>query len=295
MPGESTRSTGFDLKNRLEIERVEAHQLRELDQARSRLFANVSHEFRTPLTLTLGPLDDLKAGHHGPLTPAMADQVNLARRNAGRVLDLINEILELARVEAGRTELRAQRLDLGSFVAAVARTFVPLAERKEIGFEVVPVAEPFVVYADPNHLERVLSNLLSNAFKFTPRNGTVRLTVSADDSTARIAVRDSGPGIPAAELSRIFDRFHRVDATAANHPGTGIGLALAKELVGLHKGTLTVESEDGFGSTFIVTLPLGSAHLAGEQIVTEGGVVTAPTRERAALSPSRLTTRSLPR
>src|SRR6185436_3726917 len=130
------------LKNRLEIERVEANQLREIDQARSRLFANVSHEFRTPLTLTLGPLDDLRAGLHGPLTPAMTDQIDLARRNAGRVLELINEILELARVEAGRTALRARRLDLGSFVAGVARTFVPLAERKEIRFEVMPGVEP---------------------------------------------------------------------------------------------------------------------------------------------------------
>src|SRR5262249_14231645 len=218
-------------------QRVEATQLRELDQARSRLFANVSHEFRTPLTLTLGPLDDLKSGLHGPLTPAMADQVDLARRNAGRVLDLINEILELARLEAGRTALRARRLDLGSFAAGVARAFVPFAERKTIGFEVVLPSDPIEVLADPNHLEKVLSNLLSNAFKFTPQRGTVRLTVSSDATNAMIAVRDSGPGIPAVERVRIFDRFHRVEATAANQPGTGIGLALATELVSLHNGT----------------------------------------------------------
>jgi signal transduction histidine kinase/ligand-binding sensor domain-containing protein/DNA-binding response OmpR family regulator len=272
------------LKNRLEIERVESNQLREIDQARSRLFANVSHEFRTPLTLTLGPLDDLRSGLHGPLTPAMADQVDLARRNAGRVLELINEILELARLEAGRTALRARRLDLGAFVAGVARTFVPLAERKGIAFEVVPVTEHIELYADPNHLEKVLSNLLSNAFKFTPAKGTVRLTVSADGASARIAVRDSGPGIPAAELTRIFDRFHRVESTAGTQPGTGIGLALAKELVGLHRGTLTVESDNGFGSTFIVTLPLGSTHLTGEQIVPGGEIVTAPLQEREAQS-----------
>ncbi|HEX9892830.1 MAG TPA: two-component regulator propeller domain-containing protein, partial [Gemmatimonadales bacterium] len=264
------------LKSRLEIEQVEAEQLRQLDRARSRLFANVSHEFRTPLTLTLGPLDDLRAGLHGPLTPAMADQVELARRNAGRVLELINEILELARAEAGRTAVRARRLDLGGFVAGVARSFVPLAERKAIGFEVVPPTEPITLYADPGHLEKVVSNLLSNAFKFTPRNGAVRLTVTADAATARIGVRDSGPGIPADERTRVFDRFHRVEATAGNQPGTGIGLALAKELAGLHGGSITVESEVGVGSSFVVALPLGRAHLTDDQIAAEGEIVTAP-------------------
>jgi signal transduction histidine kinase/ligand-binding sensor domain-containing protein/DNA-binding response OmpR family regulator len=277
------------LESRLAIEQVEAEQLRQLDRARSRLFANVSHEFRTPLTLTLGPLDDLRAGLHGPLTPAMADQVELARRNAGRVLELINEILELARVEAGRTPLRARRLDLGGFVAGVARTFAPLAERKAIVFDVVPPVEPITVYADPGHLEKVVSNLLSNAFKFTPGNGTVRVTVGSDAATARITVRDSGPGIPAEELARVFDRFHRVEATAANQPGTGIGLALARELAGLHGGSITVESEVGLGSTFVVTLPLGRAHLTDDQIAADREIITAPAAPRMGLPRPRLT------
>lgn len=268
------------LKSRLEIKQVEAAQLRELDRARSRLFANVSHEFRTPLTLTLGPLDDLRSGVHGPLTPVMADQVDLARRNAGRVLDLINEILELARVEAGRTTLRARRMDLGAFVAGVARTFVPLAERKTIAFDVVLPGTPVTVYADPGHFEKVLSNLLSNAFKFTPQHGAVRVAVSVDDTTARIAVRDSGPGIPDAERARVFDRFHRVESTAGNQPGTGIGLALAKELVGLHGGAITVESEEGFGSTFVVALLLGRAHLAPDQTDEDYQVPPAPSAHR---------------
>jgi signal transduction histidine kinase len=182
------------LKNRLEIERVEAEQLRELDRARSRLFANVSHEFRTPLTLTMGPLDDIRAGLHGPLTPEAAEQVDLARRNAGRVLDLINEILELARAESGRVTLLARRIDLGVFVSGIARTFLPLAERKAIAFDVQSPTEHVEIYADPDHLDRALSNLLSNAFKFTPDGGAVRVTVIADDVSARITVRDSGPG-----------------------------------------------------------------------------------------------------
>ena len=279
------------LKSRLEIEQVEAEQLRHLDRARSRLFANVSHEFRTPLTLTLGPLDDLRAGLHGPLSPAMTDQVELARRNAGRVLDLINEILELARVEAGHTTLRARRVDLGAFVAGIARTFGSFAERKAIAFEIQPPVEPVTIYADPNHLERVLSNLLSNAFKFTPKGGAVRIAVSADATAARIAVGDSGPGIPAAERARVFDRFHRVESTAGNQPGTGIGLALAKELVSLHGGAITLESEEGFGSTFAVSLPLGRAHLAGDQTAADEEVIATSSTHRLVSSLAATTTR----
>ena len=265
------------LKSRLEIEQLEGAQLRELDRARSRLFANVSHEFRTPLTLTMGPLDDLRAGLHGPLSPEVAEQVDLARRNAGRVLNLINEILELARAESGRVTLRARRVDLGAFVSGLTRAFLPLAERKAIAFDVQEPAEPVIVYADPDHLDRALSNLLSNAFKFTPNGGAVRVTVAADDSWARVSVRDSGPGIPAGDLNLIFDRFHRAN-TAGTQPGTGIGLALAKELVSLHGGAIGVESEEGFGSTFTVSLRRGRAHLAQEQVVDDGGTVTTAPR-----------------
>jgi signal transduction histidine kinase/ligand-binding sensor domain-containing protein/DNA-binding response OmpR family regulator len=260
------------LRNRLEIERVEAEQLRELDRARSRLFANVSHEFRTPLTLTIGPLDDLRAGLHGPLSPAAAEQVDLARRNAGRVLGLINEILDLARAESGRETLRARRVELGAFVSSVGRTFVPLAERKAIAFDVQGPSDQIIVYADPDHLDRALSNLFSNAFKFTPGGGAVRVTVSGDENVARIAVRDSGPGIPASDLNLVFDRFHRAK-TAGTQPGTGIGLSLARELVVLHGGSIAVESEEGFGSTFTVTLRKGKAHLAPDQIVDDGPAV----------------------
>ncbi|MGQ0642320.1 MAG: hybrid sensor histidine kinase/response regulator transcription factor [Gemmatimonadaceae bacterium] len=274
------------LKSRLEIEHVEADQLRELDRARSRLFANVSHEFRTPLTLTMGPLDDLRSGMHGPLSPAVAEQVDLARRNAGRVLDLINEILALARAESGRETLHARRIDLGPFVTSVARMFLPLAERKAIAYEIQSATEQVVVYADPDHLDRALSNLLSNAFKFTPDGGAVRVTFTADDTTARIVVRDSGPGIPTADLNRIFDRFHRAK-TAGTQPGTGIGLALARELISLHGGSIAVESEEGFGSTFTVTLRKGRAHLAPEQIVDDDAAAVVATPRTSPLTITR--------
>jgi signal transduction histidine kinase/ligand-binding sensor domain-containing protein/CheY-like chemotaxis protein/AraC-like DNA-binding protein len=259
------------LSQRVEHEREQGEQLRELDRARSRFFANVSHEFRTPLTLTLGPLDDLQAGFHGPLAPAMADQVGLARRNAGRVLELIDQLLEVARLEVGSTPLRARRVELGSSLARLGEAFRPLAERRSVALAVEVPEEPLTVFADPDHLERILANLLSNAFKFTRSGGTVRLVLEAAPGTARISVRDDGPGIAAADLPHIFDRFYRGnEATDQHQPGTGIGLALARELAALHGGTLDVESEEGSGSTFTVTLLLGRNHLLPEQVVDDG-------------------------
>ncbi len=258
------------LRHRAEIERIEAEQLRALDRAKSRFFANVSHEFRTPLTLTLGPLDDLRAGLHGSLSTPMKEQVDLAHRNAARVLDLVNQILDIARLEAGRTPLRARRLEFSLFAGAMAQPFEPLAERRALVFKVETPPEPVEVWADPEQLEKVFTNLLSNAIKFTPEGGTVRVSVEAEGDAARLTVRDSGPGIPATDLPYVFDRFHQVNETSARmQPGTGIGLALAREIADLHKGTLAVESEEGFGSTFMLTLPLGRDHLAPEQIVDE--------------------------
>jgi signal transduction histidine kinase/ligand-binding sensor domain-containing protein/DNA-binding response OmpR family regulator len=259
------------LRHRAEQEHEQAERLRELDGARSRFFANVSHEFRTPLTLTLGPLDDLRAGFHGPLAPAMAEQVELAHRNAGRVLELIDQLLEVSRLEAGSTPLRARRMELGTFVARLGEAFQPLAERRSIALYLEVPEEPLTVFADPTHLERVLANILANAFKFTQTGGTVRLTLAAEPPVARISVRDDGPGIAPADLPHVFDRFYRGnEATGRHQPGTGIGLALARELVALHGGTLDVESEEGSGSTFTVTLLLGRDHLAPGQVVDDG-------------------------
>jgi signal transduction histidine kinase/CheY-like chemotaxis protein/AraC-like DNA-binding protein len=259
------------LRHLAKEEREQAERLRELDGARSRFFANVSHEFRTPLTLTLGPLDDLRAGFHGPLAPAMAEQVELAHRNAGRVLELIDQLLEVSRLEAGSTPLRARRMELGTFVARLGEAFQPLAERRSIALYLEVPEEPLTVFADPTHLERVLANILANAFKFTQTGGTVRLVLVAEPPVARIAVRDDGPGIAPADLPHVFDRFYRGNESAARHqPGTGIGLALARELVALHGGTLDVESEEGSGSTFTVTLLLGRDHLAPGQVVDDG-------------------------
>jgi signal transduction histidine kinase/ligand-binding sensor domain-containing protein/CheY-like chemotaxis protein/AraC-like DNA-binding protein len=258
------------LRHRAEQESAHAERFRELDRARSRFFANVSHEFRTPLTLTLGPLDDLQAGFHGPLAPMMAEQVALARRNAGRVLELIDQLLEVSRLEVGSTPLRARNMELATFASRLGEAFRPLAERQSITLNLELPDEPLTVWADPVHLERVLANLLSNAFKFTQSGGTVWLSLGSDSKEARIAVRDDGPGIAPADLPHVFDRFYRGSESAARHqPGTGIGLALASELAVLHGGTLEVESEEGSGSTFMLSLLLGRDHLAPEQVVDD--------------------------
>ncbi|MEM6645536.1 MAG: ATP-binding protein [Bacteroidota bacterium] len=281
------RQERTELRHRSAMERLEAENLRELDRARSRFFANVSHEFRTPLTLTLGPLDDLREGLYGSVTPAMDEQLALARRNAERVLGLINQILDVARIESGHATLRTRAVDLRAFTAGVARSFKPLAERRGLVVDTRVPNSAVIVYADPDHVEKVLSNLLSNAVKFTPEGGVIRVMVEQDDGAARVAVQDSGPGIPASALPHIFERFYRAE-DAEDQVGTGIGLALAKELAVLHGGTLTAESEVGQGSTFLLTLPLGHAHLPADAVdlnaPVEGWPDAASERARSMLA-----------
>ncbi|MEM0962183.1 MAG: two-component regulator propeller domain-containing protein [Bacteroidota bacterium] len=275
------RQRRTELRHRLEMERLEAETLRDLDRAKSQFFANVSHEFRTPLTLTLGPLDDVLAGEYGPVPEEATEPIGLARRSAGRVLDLINQILDVSRLEAGHTPLRARRLDLGAFVHTQAEAFVPLAAHRQIALEVDAPEAPLWVWADPGHLGVVLANLLSNAFKFTPGGGTVAVEVGDRDSGAQVVVRDTGPGIAAADLPHIFDRFYQAEGGAGQPLGSGIGLALAYELARLHGGTLSVESEVGEGSAFTLALSLGRDHLTPEQVDDQPweGAVAAPRHE----------------
>ena len=244
----------------------QAALLRELDEAKSRFFANVSHEFRTPLTLTIGPLEDLQRSDNGLIDPKAKPQIDRALRNAYRVLDLINEILDVAKLESGRLTLQAWEQDLGPFVQELTQAFVPLAERKQINFTIDLLDQPALVYYDSDQLEKVFANLLSNAFKFTPQGGAVKVSMMLKDHqgtpSVLVAVRDNGSGISADELPYVFDRFHQVDESSARlQPGTGIGLALAKQLVELHAGEIQVESEVGFGSTFLVMLKQGKDHL----------------------------------
>ncbi len=236
---------------------------------KARFFANLSHEFRTPLTLILGPLQDALHGDAGALDAA---SLGIMHRHAERLKRLIDQLLDLSKLEASRMTLRAGRHDLVSFLRDLVQAFTPGAERKQITLHFVAgPQEAYPLYFEPDKLEKIVGNLLSNALKFTPAQGTVRVRVRPfEDTHLDIEVRDSGPGIPSADLPYLFERFHRVDTPGLPaQPGTGIGLSLAKELTELHGGTIFAESEEGFGATFTVRLQRGKAHLGAEDLDEE--------------------------
>ena len=246
-------------------------ELAQLNADKSRLFANVSHEFRTPLTLAIGPLEDLRDGQYGPLPADAQPPVGLAIRNARRLLHLVDQLLDIAKLDAHAVGLSTDRVDLGAVVARTVEAFHPLAERLGVGLAFDAPGAPVAVDLDVDQFDKVTSNLLSNAFKFTPSGGDVRVELSASDGEAVLSVSDTGPGISPADALHVFDRFYQADESAsARVAGTGIGLSLARELVELHGGTIRVESEVGSGSRFVVSLP----RAAREGVL--GGVADIP-------------------
>lgn len=262
-------------------------QLQSLDQARTRFFANVSHELRTPLTLTIGPLEDLRARANGD---AQAQRwLDLALRNARRLLRLVNQILDVAKLEAHAMHLVRRPLDLGAFTRGVVAAFVPAAERKGIRLTVDAPALLRGAF-DADALEKILTNLLSNAIKFTPGGGAVHVALSHDHTSAKFVVRDSGPGIPPDRVIHVFERFYQVDESATRtQPGTGIGLSLVKELVELHGGTIDVVSGSD-GTAFTATIPSD-----GPLSQSVGGASTiASATEVAAVEPLALTVAAEP-
>ncbi|HTG31281.1 MAG TPA: two-component regulator propeller domain-containing protein [Thermoanaerobaculia bacterium] len=245
----------------------QAEKLRELDALKSQFFANVSHELRTPLTLTLGPLQDVLDGRFGPLRQDLAEQVEVALSNAQRLLGLVDQLLDIARLNAGRLRLRPRRADLAAAVRQRVEAFLPLAERRGIELSLTEPVEPVEVWFDEVQIEKVFDNLLGNALKFTPRGGKVRVGLAAPpgDGPVAVSVRDTGPGIPADQLERVFERFYQVEGTAQRRwPGAGIGLALARQLVELHGGTIAAESAEGEGACFTVTLRRDRDHLPSD-------------------------------
>ncbi|MFB6286108.1 MAG: ATP-binding protein [Candidatus Bipolaricaulia bacterium] len=266
---------------------AQAEKLRELDEVKSRFFANVSHEFRTPLTLILGPLRDLRT----QLSVRWREQLDLVERNAQRLHDLVERLLGIARMDAGTYRLNAQPIDLGAEVRRVARRFEPLAERKELTLTVnVPsgsdstdgaTGEADRVYADPEGLEHIVGNLLSNAIKFTPEGGRVEVSGVRAADYVEIVVADTGPGIPQEQQAGIFDRFTQPggEAEPAKQDGVGIGLAFVQDLVDLNGGTVSVESTPGEGATFTVRLPRGREHLAEEHLAADEERTPSENRE----------------
>jgi signal transduction histidine kinase/PAS domain-containing protein len=248
-----------------EDERRRAEALAELDRAKTAFFSNVSHEFRTPLTLMLGPIEDVLADAT-TLSAASRDRLEVAQRNALRLLKLVNTLLDFSRIEAGRLTAAYEPTDLAAFTTELASMFRSAVERAGLRLLVdcPPLDAP--VYVDREMWEKIVFNLLSNAFKFTFA-GEIEIALRQAGAMAELVVRDTGTGIPANELPYIFERFHRVDgAHGRTFEGSGIGLALVLELVKLHSGTVRVTSEVERGSTFVVSIPLGSAHLPADRI-----------------------------
>src|SRR5579883_324639 len=249
-------------------ERARAEALAELDRAKTAFFSNVSHEFRTPLTLLQGPVADALTDEAHPLAPRQRERLEMAQRNSLRLLKLVNSLLDFARIEAGRIEAVYEPVDLAALTADLASTFRSAIERAgmQLIVDCPPLPEP--VYVDREMWEKIVLNLLSNAFKFT-FEGEIVVALRADEQAIILEVRDTGVGIAPEELPRIFERFHRVHNTRARtFEGTGIGLALIQELVRLHGGFIAVSSTEGQGTTFTVSLPHGTAHLPAERIST---------------------------
>ena len=249
-------------------ERRRAEALAQIDRAKTTFFSNVSHELRTPLTLMLGPVADaLTAGR-----PLDGEPLELVHRNAQRLRRLVNTLLDFSRIEAGRIDASYEPIDLGAYTAELASTFRSTVERAGLRLEVRCAQGGEPAFVDRDMWEKIVFNLLSNAFKFT-FDGEIAVTVECGDGRMRLRVRDTGTGIPPEELPRIFERFHRVEgARGRTHEGTGIGLALVQELVRLHGGTIDVASEPGRGTTFTVSIQLGSAHLPQDRISAARGL-----------------------
>ena len=257
-----------------EFEKQRAESLAQIDRAKTDFFTNVSHEFRTPLTLLLGPAEDALDDEREALPPGQRERLEVIHRNGQRLLKLVNSLLDFSRLESGRVDSHFEPVDLGRYTAELTAMFETAVERSGLTLTVdcPPMDEP--VHVDQDHWAKIVFNLLSNALKFTFEGG-ITVSLRREGDRAVLTVRDTGVGIPAAEQPRLFERFHRVQGTRSRtFEGSGIGLALVGELVGVHGGDARVTSEVGQGSTFTVSLPMGTAHLPGDQVSA-----SAPTDE----------------
>ena len=247
-----------------EAQRSRAESLAELDRAKTQFFSNVSHEFRTPLTLMLGPVEEALADPSA--SAAMRERLQLAHRNALRLLRLVNSLLDFSRIEAGRVQASYEPTDLALLTQDLASTFRSAVERAGLKFKVTAPALSSTVYLDRDMWEKIVLNLLSNAYKFTLQGG-IEVRLSEGEAVAVLEVIDTGVGVPEESLPRLFERFYRVDDTAGRtHEGSGIGLALVQELVRLHGGSITVTSRLGAGTAFRVEIPFGSTHLPADKL-----------------------------
>ncbi|NEC65313.1 SpoIIE family protein phosphatase [Streptomyces sp. SID9727] len=252
-----------------------AEELAELDRAKTTFFSNISHEFRTPLTLIMGPVQELRQ-QLSDTEPRVREELEAIHRNGLRLGKLVNMLLDFSRIEAGRMQASYEPVDLATVTGALASVFRSAVEHAGLDFRVECEPLPEEVYVDRGMWEKVILNLLSNALKFT-FDGSIRVRVGVEDGEAVVTVADTGIGVAAEEMPRLFERFHRIEnARSRSNEGSGIGLALVKELVSLHGGSITASSTQGEGTHFTIRLPFGSAHLPAEAVRTKTGADAFP-------------------
>jgi len=264
------------LKQELEIEHVESEKLKELDRMKSRFFANISHEFRTPLTLILGPTEKIRSY----IADEAKQDLDILQRNARRLQNLINQLMNLSKLESGKMKLQAREENIVTLVNGYAQSFESLAKQKNIEYKFKSKEKEILLFVDKDKIQKILFNLLSNAFKFTGEGGRIAVSVNSLPTSrgVSISVSDTGHGIPPDNLEHIFNRFYQADDSySKDQEGSGIGLAFTKELVELHHGKITVESHSDSPENFrdrnekrtifTIILPFGKDHLKPEEVV----------------------------
>lgn len=248
-----------------EKQKQEAERVKEIDKIKSRFFANISHEFRTPLSLMIGPLKQMEQGKMDE--DSSKKYMKMMRHNGERLLHLINQMLDLSKLESGKLRLQVSKTDITGLLKATVYSFNSMAEQKQVNYYTHFPEHEIIGWVDKDKFQKIVTNLLSNAFKFTPENGSVSVDVENGDKRIRITVQDSGPGIPKEQLDKIFDRFYQVEGTEG---GTGIGLSLVKELVQLHKGQISVSSDTGRGASFRLSIPVAREFYTDEEVEISG-------------------------
>lgn len=268
-------ATNRSLENTKASLELAYERLKELDQLKTDFFANVSHELRTPLTLSLGPLESLLRERH---QPDVEEQLAGLQRNQLRLLRLINQLLDFAKVESGEVQAEFAKHDVAALARGLVGEVERAAEAKGIGLELEAPTDPVWLYVDRGKLEQALLNLLSNAFKFTPKGGRIAVAVIERADDVQIEVSDTGVGVRPEQIDTIFDRFAQAESSETRgYAGTGIGLALVKSTVELHGGTIEAQSEPGRGTCFTMSMPRGSAHLSGMEIREDADALAGST------------------
>jgi signal transduction histidine kinase/DNA-binding response OmpR family regulator len=272
-----------------ELLEEQSQKLKEMDLMKSRFFANISHEFRTPLTLILSPLEKMLSNTRDK---QQKKELNLMRCNSQRLLTLINQLLDLTRFDSGKMTLRAAYQNIVPFLKGILASFHPLAQQKQLELEFYPQENNISLYFDAYKMEEVMYNLLINAIKFTPPHGTITVSIVKEKpgpakevrgllDYIKISVKDTGIGISQEQIIHIFDRFYQAaNSKDKNQTGTGIGLALTKEIVLLHHGIIDVHTREGRGTEFEIRLPMGKDHLNANEIVTASETPPRPQKEK---------------